>query len=509
LISKISHPFFRGIYQVKFSPDGKTAAAASWEFLPKQSPPVQGFAVVMSLPQGEIIQRINTDNHPASSVDFSISGEKLITATWGFYVKQHDIKSGKDDWTYDLNDIGYYAAFQSCDVSPDGNRIVTGGKDNQVRMLDAATGKLLYLIQPHMGHSKWVNAVRFSGDGKLFASGSDDQLIKVWESASGKLVATLNGHTHNINGLVFSNDNTTLYSSSSDGTIKKWDIRKSGHRQIAVCKSGPWYAPVSDDGKWLVAACSDSSTLLWDLEAGTAAMDVKGRAISGAISPDNRYAAAGNREIYLLDLEKKKHVATVKGHTKTIYGMDWLRSKNFLATASDDRTVRIWNEKGDSVNMIRVNTGSPYSVVFSPDQRSMYVGMTNGLIKKYNTSNWQETDSLKPGKDLANLRIDPSGQYLLTCGQKGQLYLWNIAQRKIRALEGHTNHIYGIAFHPDGKYAISVSYDQSLKLWDLASGQCVLTLKEFTGELYTISITNKGKRIIAGQTDGVVHILDF
>jgi WD40 repeat protein len=159
--------------------------------------------------------------------------------------------------------------------------------------------------------------------------------------------------------------------------------------------------------------------------------------------------------------------------------------------------------------MIRINGGSPYAVAFSPDQSSLYVGMTNGLVKKYHTSDWEEADSFQSGADLANLRVDPSGRYLMTCGQKGKLYLWNLAERKMRSLDGHTNHIYGIAFHPDGKYAISASYDQSVKLWDIISGQCVLTLKEFSGELYTISITNNGKRIIAGQTDGVVHILDF
>ena len=226
-IITIKKDFFRGIYQCKFAPDGKSIGIVSWEFLANQSPPVQGYAVVLSLPDRNIIKRFNTDHHPASAIDFSADGKKLYTATWGFYVKQHDIATGKDDWNYDLNDIGYYSAFQSCDLSPDGKRIVTGGKDNQIRMLNAADGKLIYLIDAYRGHSKWVNAVRFSGDGKLFASASDDQLVKVWETETGKLLYTFKGHIHNIHGLAFSPDNKSIFTSSADGTIKKWSISNS------------------------------------------------------------------------------------------------------------------------------------------------------------------------------------------------------------------------------------------------------------------------------------------
>ena len=442
-ITTIRIDFFRGIYQCKFTPDGKNIGIASWEFLTGQSPPVQGFVVILSLPYGSIIQRFNTDHHPASAIDFSADGSKLYTATWGFFVKQHDIATGKDDWNYDVNDIGYYTAFQSCDLSPEGKRIVTGGKDNQIRMLNAADGKLIYLIDAHRGHSKWVNTVRFSGDGKLFASASDDQLVKVWETETGKLLYTFRGHTHNIHGLVFSTDNKTIFTSSADGTIKKWSMEKPGQFNFQVCKSGPWYSPISPDGKRMAAACLDTVLNVWNIQQRAVEQSYPGlTAITAVISPDAKYLAAANNKLNIIDLENKKMVASAAGHKSRITGVDWMKQTNYIATVSGDGTIRIWNASGDSINMITHKNGSPNAVAFSLPGTQMIVGMTNGIVKVYNTSTWSETDSMKMGSTVFNLRIDPSGRYVVTGGDKGEVWLWDLKTRLTKPLQGHSNSVY-------------------------------------------------------------------
>lgn len=509
-IATVRKDFFRSIYQCKFSPDGKNIGIVSWEFVPKSSPPVQGFAAVISLHDGNLLKRFNTDHHPASALDFSNDGNKLYTATWGFHVKQHDIGSGKDDWDYNIEDIGYYAAFQSCDLSPDGLRIVTSGKDNQVRMLDASNGKLLYLIEPHKGHLKWVNSVRFSENGKLFASASDDQLIKVWEAETGRLLHSLKGHTNNVNALAFSPDNKTIFSVSADGTIKKWNIEKTGQYKFFVCKSGPWYTPVDPSGKLLAAACSDSFLNVWNLETRSVVHSFKGvSAITAAINGDGKFLASANNSIEIFNLSSGKLLGSQRKHRSRITGMDWLPSKNYVATASGDGSIGIWDDRGDSITTVLCNSGPVYSVVFAPDSKQMIAGMSNGKIKFYNTSNWSEVDSFQAATSLFNLRIDPTGKYLLVSGDKGSLLLYNIKTKQRRELKGHNNAIYGIAFHPEGDYAVSASYDLSVKIWDMSSADCVLTLRDFKDELYTVSILPASKRLVVSDVAGFIHVLEW
>jgi energy-coupling factor transporter ATP-binding protein EcfA2 len=74
------------------------------------------------------------------------------------------------------------------------------------------------------GHSKSVNSVSFSPDGKTLASGSYDKTIKVWNLETGKEIRTLNGHSNTVNSVSFSPDGKTLASGSHDKTIKLWNL---------------------------------------------------------------------------------------------------------------------------------------------------------------------------------------------------------------------------------------------------------------------------------------------
>lgn len=76
--------FKQGIYQVKFSEDGKMIAVVSWELSEGDKFPVVGFRKVLDVQSGKLV-KLRPDDHPASAVKFSPT-EKLYTGTWGFQV---------------------------------------------------------------------------------------------------------------------------------------------------------------------------------------------------------------------------------------------------------------------------------------------------------------------------------------------------------------------------------------------------------------------------------------
>jgi WD40 repeat protein len=80
-------------------------------------------------------------------------------------------------------------------------------------------------VQTLQGHTRWVQSVAFSPDGKTLASGSEDQTVKLWNICTGQCVQTLQGHTHWVQSVAFSRDGKTLASGSWDGTIKLWDVK--------------------------------------------------------------------------------------------------------------------------------------------------------------------------------------------------------------------------------------------------------------------------------------------
>jgi len=59
------------------------------------------------------------------------------------------------------------------------------------------------------------------------------------------------------------------------------------------------------------------------------------------------------------------------------------------------------------------------------------------------------------------------------------LRLWEVATGKeLRILKGHLNHVNSVAFAPDGRRALSGSYDNTIKLWEVSTGK---ELRTFTG----------------------------
>src|SRR5580704_4635028 len=74
------------------------------------------------------------------------------------------------------------------------------------------------------GHTNAVDAIAFSRDGSLLASGGHDAIIKLWDVRSGSELRALAGHTNTITALVFSKDGKTVVSGGLDSTVRFWDV---------------------------------------------------------------------------------------------------------------------------------------------------------------------------------------------------------------------------------------------------------------------------------------------
>ena len=98
--------------------------------------------------------------------------------------------------------------------SPDGKTLAVLGDD--VKLWDTSNGQLLRTITG----SDHAMSVAFSIDGRMLATGQDDNTIKIWDSASGQLLRTLIGHNGWVDAVAFSPNGQILASGAWDGNVR-------------------------------------------------------------------------------------------------------------------------------------------------------------------------------------------------------------------------------------------------------------------------------------------------
>jgi WD40 repeat protein len=89
------------------------------------------------------------------------------------------------------------------------------------------------------------------------------------------------------------------------------------------------------------------------------------------------------------------------------------------------------------------------------------------------------------------------------------IWLWDAVQGSYRAsLQGHTDHVYSIAFTPDSRLLLSGSEDRTLRVWDVEGGHCVRIIQGYAVALYDVAWSPDGQRLASVGTDRLVTLWD-
>jgi WD40 repeat protein len=271
-------------------------------------------------------------------------------------------------------------AFQ---FSPDGRWLAAGGKGGSLRLWDAATGKAARQLEGHLGmptalafsrsgrtlasadakgvvrlwelgsgqgrvlgqQEQAVLQLTFSPDEQRLASGSKTGDIHLWDVATGK-PQVLRGHEDEVRSLLFSSDGQRLFSGSMDHTLRIWKLASGESLRVDTSGSGVQQLLLTSDGKLLISSSvNDSALRLWDSQTGALRGMLRGHQgdiTHMMLSPDGQRLASASpdRTVRLWDLATSES-RVLRGHTARVTGVVFLDDQR-LASVSWDRTVRMW-----------------------------------------------------------------------------------------------------------------------------------------------------------------------
>ena len=233
------------------------------------------------------------------------------------------------------------------------------------------------------------------------------------------------------------------------------------------------------------------------------------RAVAWSPSGQLLATASSDRTVRIWDGDSGREILVLHGHNDWVREVAWSPDGRGLATASSDRTVRIWNpDTASQLAVLRGHDDEVWGVAWSPDGRRLATASSDRTVRIWNPDTASQLAVLRGHDDeVWGVAWSPDGRRLATASSDRTVRIWNPdTASQLAVLRGHDSGVRGVTWSPDGRRLATASRDRTVRIWDPDSQSEVAVLRGHDDDVRDVAWSPDGKRVATVSSDRTVRI---
>ncbi|MFB2934036.1 AAA-like domain-containing protein [Aerosakkonemataceae cyanobacterium BLCC-F154] len=187
------------------------------------------------------------------------------------------------------------------------------------------------------------------------------------------------------------------------------------------------------------------------------------------------------------------------GHQGSVLSVDISPNNQFIATASNDKTVKVWRRDGTLLHTLK-HSATVHRVAFSPDSRLIVSGSLDGKIKLWGIDGRLIYTIQGHQVPIWGVAFSPNGKLIASGSSDKTIKLWTIDGRLWKTLKGHEKSVWNVAFSPNNQIVASAGVDNIINLWTI-DGKLLKTLKGHQNSIWDLAFCQQNNLLVSVSSD--------